>query len=118
MTYRNEVARLPIGAKKRREATTAREALLWAETEADFQTWVVDYARRHGWLVAHLRDSRGQDAVGLPDLIMARRGLVILAELKSMAGKVDEKKQGPWLEASGSHLWRPSDRARIEAMLR
>lgn len=96
--------------------TTAREALLNAESEADFQSWVVDYARLRGWLVAHARDSRRQDLRGLPDLIMARNGLVILAEIKSMAGKV-RKAQEPWLAASGSHLWRPSDRAKIEAML-
>jgi hypothetical protein len=96
--------------------TTAREALLYAESEADFQSWVVDYARIRGWLCAHLRDSRRQDAVGLPDLILARNGLVILAELKSMTGAVKDK-QKPWLAASGNHLWRPCDRAAVEAVL-
>lgn len=87
------------------------------ESEADFQTWVVGTARRHHWMVAHLRDSRGQDAVGLPDLIMARDGVVLLAEIKSMTGRV-QVDQKPWLAASGNHIWRPSMRAEIEAVLR
>ncbi len=85
-------------------------------SEADWQTWVVNTARARGWLVAHLRDSRGQDANGLPDLVLARGGLVILAELKTEAGKVRES-QKPWLEASGNHVWRPSDRAKVERIL-
>ncbi len=95
---------------------TAREALWRRESEADFQSWVVDYARRHGWLVAHMRDSRRQDVAGLPDLIMARGGEVLLAEVKTMTGKI-RTKQIPWMAASGNHLWRPCDRAKIEDLL-
>lgn len=100
---------------RRQPTTTADVRRL--EPEAAFQTWVIDYARLRGWKVAHVTDSRMQDTDGLPDLILARRGLVILAELKSETGGV-RPKQREWLEASGNHLWRPSDRPRIEVMLR
>jgi hypothetical protein len=94
--------------------TTAEYRTL--ESEAAFQTWVIAYARQQGWLVAHLRDSRGQDATGLPDLVLARRGLVVLAELKTETGKTTPT-QDAWLAASGNHLWRPSMRDKIAAML-
>jgi len=94
--------------------TTAEFRLL--ESEAAFQSWVIAEAKRHGWLVAHVTDSRRQDTTGLPDMVLARNGLVILAELKTETGGVrDEQKE--WLAASGNHLWRPSMRAKISAML-
>src|ERR1044071_2787109 len=99
---------------RRDPVTTADYRDLMSET--DWQTWVVSTARARGWLVAHLRDSRGQDANGLPDLVLARGGLVILAELKTERGAIRES-QRPWLAASGNHVWRPSDRARVEAVL-
>ena len=85
-------------------------------SEAAWQTWIVNTARARGWLVAHLRDSRGQDATGMPDLVLARGGLVILAELKSETGGIRDS-QKPWLAASGNHVWRPSMRTKVEAML-
>ena len=100
---------------KRKDPTTTEEFRL-LESEAAFQSWVVDYARAHSWLVAHVTDSRRQDTTGLPDLVLARGGLVILAELKSETGKV-RPEQEAWLAASGNHLWRPSDRQKITAML-
>ncbi len=87
-----------------------------AESEASFQKWVINTARDCGWMVAHVSDSRKQDTTGLPDLVLARNGLVILAELKTEKGGV-RKEQEPWLEASGGHLWRPSMRAEIAAAL-
>lgn len=99
----------------RRDPTTTAEYRA-LEPEAAFMSWVVDYARLRGWQVAHVRDSRGQDTDGLPDLILARNGLVILAELKSETGDV-RTKQREWLGASGNHLWRPSMRAKVQAML-
>lgn len=101
--------------RRRKDPTTTTEYRLH-ESEADFQSWVVAYARTRSWLVAHLRDSRGQDTDGLPDLILARDGMVILAELKSETGHL-RPAQVSWLLASGGNLWRPSDRAKIERML-
>jgi hypothetical protein len=96
-----------------KQPTTTAE---FAESEKDFQTWVVDYARLRGWLVAHIYDSRGQDATGLPDLVLARAGVVVLAELKTETGSPSPS-QDAWLAASGGHLWRPSMRDKIAAML-
>jgi hypothetical protein len=47
---------------------------------------------------------------GCPDIIAARRGKVLLAELKSATGKTTSQ-QDAWLTAAGDHarLWRPSD---------
>ncbi len=96
--------------------TTAQYRAL--EPEAAFQSWVMDYARARRWLVAHMTDSRRQDATGLPDLIMARGGVVILAELKTARGAA-RAAQSAWLMAAGEHgyLWRPSDRDFIIELL-
>ncbi len=99
---------------KKQPTTTAEYRA--AESEADFQSWVVGYARVHGWLTAHVRDSREQNVTGLPDLVLARAGLVILAELKAEGGKTTPA-QDVWLAASGNHLWRPSMRDKIASML-
>lgn len=84
-------------------------------SEADFQTIVLDYAKLRGWLVCHVRPAKTNKGwrtpiegdPGLPDLIMARNGKVILAELKSHGGRATPM-QRQWLEASGGHLWSPS----------
>ncbi len=99
---------------KKLPTTTAEYRTL--ESEAAFQSWVIAEARRNGWLVAHVSDSRKQDTTGLPDLVLARDGLVILAELKSETGKVHGG-QVAWLQASGNHLWRPSMREYIAGYL-
>jgi hypothetical protein len=44
----------------------------------------------------------------LPDIIAARGGVVIMAELKVGKGKVSLD-QAEWLKASGSPVWRPED---------
>ena len=97
---------------KKQPTTTAE----YMESEAAFQTWVVDYARLRGWLTAHVRDSRGQDATGMPDLVLARAGVVLLIELKAEGGKTT-KAQAVWLAASGNHLYRPSDRLELMGLL-
>ena len=101
-------------------------------TEAEFQRAVIDFAKRSGWKVWHIPDSRMQAggrlvgakmAAGLPDLLLVHRyhGFV-LAELKREKGKV-RKAQALSLrmmaEAAAPtalaparvrvHLWRPSD---------
>jgi hypothetical protein len=56
---------------------------------------------------------------GFPDLVLARDGVVIVAELKSRRGQpTDDQKM--WLEALGAHarLWRPQDWPAIEQELR
>lgn len=88
-------------------------------TEAEFQTRVLDYAKLRGWRVVHIRPAMIRSGrwvtpyeghPGLPDLVLARAGEVILAELKSDTGKVS-KDQGLWLAAAGTRgrVWRPAN---------
>jgi hypothetical protein len=113
------------------------------QSEREFQAAVIQYARLHGWLVAHFHDSRRQvgdrlvgdaDAAGFPDLVMARNGFLIFAELKTERGRVS-RAQRQWLDAlslgtwwlqqrpdkpaAGLRvcLWRPSDWPEIEREL-
>ena len=53
-----------------------------ATPEADFQRAVVDLARALGWWCWHDHDSRRNPA-GLPDLLLARAGVLLAAELKT-----------------------------------
>ncbi len=95
--------------------------------EVDFQSRVVDLAHLWGWHVVHYRAAwqRGkwrtpmQGDQGCPDLILARGGVVILAELKTDSGKPTAA-QLAWLTAAGEHarLWRPRDWDEIVATLR
>lgn len=96
---------------------TAR-ALPPAISEAAFQARIMDAARRLGWLVHHSPRStvrgRTMTAVvgypGLPDLILARHGVLILAELKVGRNKPSPQ-QLEWLAMLGpfGRLWRPED---------
>ncbi len=113
-----------------------------ATSEKAFQRAVVEYARLAGWKVYHIHDSRRSES-GFPDLVLARRGRVIFAELKTEKGRV-KPEQREWLtqlngeEALGLDatrvlaayatggsvtrvlvfLWRPSSWPEIEAVLR
>ena len=100
----------------------SRALLLKSVTERDWQGYVVALARLHGWLVYHPLDSRGSTA-GYPDLTMVRDGRLVVAELKSMAGKVSVA-QEQWLAAFGAvpgvlaDVWRPSDRTTVDQILK
>lgn len=93
-------------------------------SERDFQSLVVDLAKMRGWLVYHTHDSRRSDP-GFPDLVMSRGSRLILAELKSMKGRLSVD-QMRW-HTSLSHLddgdriivrvWRPSDLDEIVRVL-
>lgn len=96
-------------------------------TERQLQDMICDYARIHGWLIHHDRRddlSIGGDP-GFPDLVLARDGVVIFAELKTAAGQVTAS-QVTWFDAliqndgepAGVHLWRPSDWPAIQELLR
>jgi hypothetical protein len=97
-----------------------------APTEDDFQRRIIDTARLHGWRLAHFRPARTARGwatpitgdVGFPDLVLARHGTVILAELKSDTGGLGPG-QPEWLVAAGAHarLWRPVDWPAILAEL-
>lgn len=76
----------------------------WSETT--FQTQIVRAAWDAGWLVHHARTAHTptgyrtpiQGNRGYPDLTLARRGRLIIAELKTETGTVD-RNQRTWLEA-------------------
>jgi hypothetical protein len=108
--------------KKRLEG---RAALLATMSEAQFRRQVITWAKRAGWLVYSIHDSRpttwGTDK-GYPDLTMTRGGRLIIAELKAEKGKPTVK-QVDWLAALAvcpnvePRLWRPSDEEDIKVSL-
>ena len=74
-------------------------------TEKAFLQQVRDYARLRGWKMYHTCDSRCSEP-GFPDLLLIRRGVLIVAELKSPAGKTTPA-QDAWLDdfrAAGTRL--------------
>ena len=104
---------LVMGLKR----TEPRRLLDEAMTEEELLRNVLELARRLGWLAYHVRDGRRSEP-GLPDLVLGRRGVVILAELKTMKGKVSNlhkitkggrvmPSQMEWIQESGAQLWRP-----------
>lgn len=98
---------------------TGRARAESALSEAAFQRRILDTAKLHGWLRVHIRAVQVRSGrwvtpyegdTGLPDLILARRGRVLLAELKSQTGGW-RPGQREWLAELGEYgrLWRPSD---------
>lgn len=87
-------------------------------SEAGLQRRILDLAAYTGWRAVHVRPARTNRGYrtayegdpGLPDIVMARGGRVLLAELKSSAGRPTADQQA-WLDAAGDHgrLWRPAD---------
>jgi len=93
-----------------------------AVTEKDFMASVLEFARVCRWRAYHTHDSRRSEA-GFPDLVLARSGRIIFAELKTESGRVNQA-QREWLGALSAcpgvevHLWRPGDWGRIEQALK
>lgn len=97
------------------------------QSEKDFQQQVKDLARLLGWKTYHTLRSKGSDP-GFPDLIMLRKGRMVVAELK----REDERPtdaQREWLDEFeglalpcqlwiGVYVWHPSDWATIQRVLR
>jgi len=105
-----------------------------AISEAELQAAVIDLAHFLGWRVAHFRPALtggrwstpvSADGAGFPDLVMARNGEVVVAELKSEKGRISPA-QKAWLLALGwsgncrIFVWRPADwfSGAVEAALR
>ncbi len=102
--------------------------------EEDFKAEVIVYARIHGWKVAHFRPARvlvnGEltwrtaveaDGKGFPDLVLARPGRLVIAELKSERGVVRHD-QEEWLDLfrltpAETFVWRPSDWEAVQKVL-
>ena len=96
-------------------------------TEDDLQHRILDLATWRGWRRVHLRPARTEKGwrtayegdPGLPDLVLARGGVVLLAELKSRTGRAS-RDQRLWLDAAGGcgRLWRPADWDQVQEELR
>ena len=77
---------------------------------------IIELAHLYGWLLAHFRPARTergwrtavQGDAGFADLVLARRGVVLIRECKSAIGKLTGE-QAQWLEATGGTVWRPAD---------
>jgi hypothetical protein len=99
-------------------------------TEAEFMGAVIDLARLRGWRLHHQRPARTANGwrsaiigdQGFPDLVLARAGRLVVAELKTERGRLGPG-QALWLDllaAAGAevHVWRPVDMDAIAAVLR
>lgn len=100
-------------------------------SESAFQTQVIDLAHACGFMVAHFRAARTQsgtrwmtpvqaDGAGFPDLVLAKPGRCIFAELKADDGRMSED-QTRWmlaLDGQEKYVWRPRDFQLIEGTLR
>lgn len=97
-------------------------------SEADFQKRVTEYARLRGWRWVHIRNVHtggGRWRVpyegdgGLPDLVLARRGVVLLVELKADTPAPFQPGQEEWIDAAGGngHVWMPRDWDRVLEIL-
>ena len=100
------------------------------ETEAGFLKTVLQFAKLHGWRSAHFRPAWtadgwrtavSGDGMGFPDLVLVRRGVFLVAELKTDRGRTTAE-QDAWLaafQAAGvaAYTWRPSDWPAIAATL-
>lgn len=112
-------------------------------SEADFQANVVQLAQITGWWIHHDRGDYRECIAGdpgFPDLVLARRGRVVFAELKSDTGRLSAN-QIEWLtrlsgvtgwdrdrvamristpnaESVEFYVWRPADIDRVGQVLR
>lgn len=96
-------------------------------TENEFQDAVIALAQMHGWQTAHFRPaktSRGwrtpmQGDKGFPDLVLARGGVVLFAELKVKGRRVTAD-QARWGLALGDvwQVWTPQDWGQIRKALK
>jgi hypothetical protein len=88
--------------------------------ESDFMANVIELATTLHWRVHHCRPAQGgngrwstpiQGHAGFPDLVLARAGRVVFAELKSEKGELSPH-QRDWqsdLVGQEYNLWRPGD---------
>jgi hypothetical protein len=86
-------------------------------SEAQLQAATIDLAHAYGWLVAHFRPAQtakgwrtavAADGRGFPDLVLAKQGRVLFAELKASVGLLTDA-QRKWLDELGpdAYLWTP-----------
>jgi hypothetical protein len=99
-------------------------------TEAEFLEQILEYAALRGWKRAHFRPARTAkgwrtavqgDGKGFPDLVLLRRGVQIVAELKVGRNKTTPE-QDEWLaafDAAGAScfVWYPENWGEILRVL-
>ncbi len=100
------------------------------QSEAEFQSEVIKYAKMRGWRTCHFRASMNQrgkwqtavqgDGAGFVDLVLVRER-VLWIELKAENGKLSPEQEA-WiaaLMAAGQevYVWRPSVWPGIESIL-
>ena len=87
--------------------------------EAELQALVIDLAHAYSFMVAHFRPAQTQrgwrtavaaDGRGFVDLVIAKPGHVLFAELKTSVGLTTDA-QRKWLTALSpfAYLWTPAD---------
>ena len=84
-------------------------------TESQFQSQVIDLAKKCGWIYFHCYDSR-RSPEGFPDLVLAKER-ILYRELKTEKGRLTsaQKQWGYTLLKAGADygVWRPGDMKEI-----
>lgn len=92
------------GKQKRMTVAEYRAQAMKAMSEDEFQSQVLECAAINGWRLIHHRPARTVDGwrtpmqgdPGFPDLVLARAGVVLFAELKREDGRLTPD-QAKWL---------------------
>ena len=107
--------------RRQRQPRAAKTVAPRAETEAQFQAAVITLARYAGWDTYHTYDSRRSEP-GFPDLVLAKGGRLIFAEIKTARGRLSLA-QRRWLTLLSNTpgvevaLWRPADFHQVKGAL-
>ena len=103
----------------------ALQVLYRSMTEAQLFDQIYALAKPRGWHCVHFMPgltskgawlTRMAGDAGFPDVVLARKQVVLFAELKR-EGKVPTEEQMRWIHATGAHIWRPSDLPKIQELL-
>ena len=80
------------------------------QSEAELQEAIVELAEILGWRTFHAARIKGHlrtpSSEGFPDLVLAKNGVPLFAELKTNTGRVSNN-QILWLLATHGVIWRP-----------
>jgi hypothetical protein len=96
--------------------TLTQRTIAATMTEAELQANVIELAHALGWLIVHQRPALTtsgyrtaiQGDKGFPDVVAAKDGRVLLAELKTQTGRLTAEQQR-WVTASEAYVWRPEN---------
>lgn len=85
-------------------------------TEEDLQSAIIELAQLYGWHIHHVRPARSirgwwtpvQGNIGFCDLVLAKDGCVIFAELKSERGRI-RPEQVEWMHALSGENWKSGE---------